>query len=543
MSHIQNLQKRPHGIYYLRVTIPADLVERFGCKEITRSLETKRLSRAQRLATLIKVETWKVFSMARNDTKLTQDELKAVARRFFEKTLAQAEADRLSQSLKKNEAQHILDHIAEMESNLDRWIGQNQLSQASEQIDEISQTEGISLDQDSEEYRQLAHYVLRALKDIQTILYDRTAGDFDSGPRDSLFQEEPLSAPPPKNHPSGTSICLDELIKRFLNEHKDVWKPKTLEKYTANLDFARQTLNGQIPVASIERSHIREVKEILQKLPADWAKKYPDMSSHEAASRSERAGENPMKPGSANAYLGTLSSLFSWADKQGFYEGNPASGLRVPDPVRAEDKRHPFQIDHLQTIFHAPIYTGMKSERLWDQSGETIVKNYRYWLPLVALFTGMRLGEITGLKPQHIKETSDSHVIEVVAAKTKAGIRIVPIHPILLDCGFLAHIAAMEGKEDVFEGASPKPFSKHFRRFLNSLKISDPHLVFHSFRHTFTDELRAARIEEPVAKALLGHSDGSVTSQYGRGYPVEVLSEAVAKIRYDGLDLAHLMKP
>jgi integrase len=64
--------------------------------------------------------------------------------------------------------------------------------------------------------------------------------------------------------------------------------------------------------------------------------------------------------------------------------------------------------------------------------------------------------------------------------------------------------------------------------------------VFHSFRHTFTDALRAAKIERDLKKALLGHSGGDVTDEYGEGFPVEVLNGELQKIVYHGLDLTRL---
>lgn len=66
------------------------------------------------------------------------------------------------------------------------------------------------------------------------------------------------------------------------------------------------------------------------------------------------------------------------------------------------------------------------------------------------------------------------------------------------------------------------------------LGITDRRKVFHSFRHTFKDACRRARIPEAVHDALTGHASGSVGRRYGSGQPVEVLAEAVAKLGYSG---------
>jgi hypothetical protein len=68
--------------------------------------------------------------------------------------------------------------------------------------------------------------------------------------------------------------------------------------------------------------------------------------------------------------------------------------------------------------------------------------------------------------------------------------------------------------------------------------------VFHSFRHTFIDALRAAGVSKEINSALVGHSNGGVHEQYGakeiaRRYGKR-LSGAVARVSYAGLDLSHL---
>jgi hypothetical protein len=44
-------------------------------------------------------------------------------------------------------------------------------------------------------------------------------------------------------------------------------------------------------------------------------------------------------------------------------------------------------------------------------------------------------------------------------------------------------------------------------------------------------------MSEEVHDALTGHSNGSVGRRYGRGVPLTVLAEAMARVVYPGLDL------
>jgi integrase len=72
--------------------------------------------------------------------------------------------------------------------------------------------------------------------------------------------------------------------------------------------------------------------------------------------------------------------------------------------------------------------------------------------------------------------------------------------------------------------------------------------VFHSFRHSFKDALRAAGVGEDVNDALLGHvGPGTVARQYGakemvRRFGLKQLADAVSRAGYPGLDLSHLYR-
>jgi integrase len=249
-------------------------------------------------------------------------------------------------------------------------------------------------------------------------------------------------------------------------------------------------------------------------------------------------GEVVLSPSTANSYLTSLSSLMAWAGKQGYVGSNPVSGMAFPDPVKNKDKRDPFLAKDLDRIFSAPIFTGMKSEHHWKQPGSVIVRGERFWIPFIALFTGMRLGEIINLSVDDIKVEDGIDCLIIRESKTEAGVRRMPIHPELKEMGLLGFVKGIQSGQPLFAGTSSDAYSKHFGRLLDSVGITDKKLVFHSFRHTFTDALRAAKVAEPITKALVGHSDGTVTGQYGSGYPVGVLYEELKRVSFPELVLS-----
>jgi len=145
--------------------------------------------------------------------------------------------------------------------------------------------------------------------------------------------------------------------------------------------------------------------------------------------------------------------------------------------------------------------------------------------------------------------TTDKHV------KTANSERYVPIHPRLVECGFMEFVAMRreQGGMKLFPelaistmGYYSDPFSKWFRRFLNKARAAKPKTCFHSFRHNFRDGLREARIDHDIALALGGWASANgresveTAEAYGRGFRVATLFEALKQIDYPNLDLRHL---
>ena len=138
--------------------------------------------------------------------------------------------------------------------------------------------------------------------------------------------------------------------------------------------------------------------------------------------------------------------------------------------------------------------------------------------------------------------------------KTSAGNRIVPLHPKLLQLGFLNYVNQVRPSKQskLFPqlewvpstGFSTK-ISRWFARYLKGLGIKQRGKNFHSFRHTVVNKLTTAQVYEPFIRELVGHSHGSITMDvYGGRKPIEVLAqECVMKINYsDSQIFAELLR-
>ena len=100
-------------------------------------------------------------------------------------------------------------------------------------------------------------------------------------------------------------------------------------------------------------------------------------------------------------------------------------------------------LEQLQSIFDAPHFAGCVSSTGWRKPGSYKIRDHRYWLPLLALWTGGRLGELAQLLTSDVVEISGIWVIRITDApdntnsdhvkrlKNPESERDVPVHPML----------------------------------------------------------------------------------------------------------------
>ena len=140
--------------------------------------------------------------------------------------------------------------------------------------------------------------------------------------------------------------------------------------------------------------------------------------------------------------------------------------------------------------------------------------------------------------------------------KTSTSERQIPVHPTLIECGFMNLVAQRreEGATRLFldydaadsDDSWSKTFSQWFRRYRQHVGVerivNDQNRVdFHSFRHGFEDAVRNLNgIDKDIRDALQGHGENGVSSEYGSGFYLQTLANAMNKEHFDGLDLSHL---
>lgn len=213
-------------------------------------------------------------------------------------------------------------------------------------------------------------------------------------------------------------------------------------------------------------------------------------------------------------------------------------------------RRQPFSIEQLNRFFASPIYaSAYRPKGAKEGAG--------FFMPILALFTGCREEELAQLRVDDVFKIQGTWVLRVCdyaeaqQVKTTAAIRIIPVHRVPIECGFIDYVECLRvtQEERVFpllkpgcRGQYSDAFSKFFNRYLDiKVGIKENSFDFHSFRHNFRNQLRICGVEEEVADALMGHS-GSGKSEgrrYGtHSYPLAPLVAALEKVDFKGLKLS-----
>lgn len=243
-----------------------------------------------------------------------------------------------------------------------------------------------------------------------------------------------------------------------------------------------------------------------------------------------------LKANSVNSRIGELNDLFKWAINNGHYtasDKSPVDGLRIGKKSQLASKTQsyePFTNDELKKIF-----------------GTGYLKKFNkpdfYWVPLVALFTGARREELASLKASNVSTVDGIPSIQIEDGKNQNARRLVPIHPQLIELGFMDYAQHVQGlgAEYLFPylvdgpNGRGKNVGRQFSNWLGELGIDSPRKVFHSFRHTVITRLHATGANPAHVMQIAGHADeakGVHFKTYTHDVGLKALADTLGALRY-----------
>lgn len=376
--------------------------------------------------------------------------------------------------------------------------------------------------------------------------------------REPVAIEEPSAATPPPSPPAPTAAPPSIRFTELVAYYRQKTKAKEEDVRVVERRFL-DTIGDDKPISEITeqdiiafRNHLENIPAYLPRgermgvpLPLLAAKYGPRVQE---AVRLLRVGEHhagdsvwhdddlpetaeqvrPLADASIEKQLNCLKGMFKRARTDRLVEKNVAAEV---DIIRrgVETQRLPLGPEDITALFSGPIYTGMRSTKVFWEPGNIVVGNSSFWLPLLALFTGMRLEEMAQMLPSDVRRIEGIDLIEVSEAdpegrkikriKSEHARRQIPLHGSVIEAGFLRYVQAARRERFVrlFPDLEPltladqtpvysRGFStKVWPRYRESVGVDNPRKPFHSLRHTFKAELKRRGIAYPEQDALLGH--------------------------------------
>ena len=229
---------------------------------------------------------------------------------------------------------------------------------------------------------------------------------------------------------------------------------------------------------------------------------------------------------------GFLNHFFTEMKSAGYLSQShilPTTGIRVFD----RKGRHGYQKKNRFELFSpAELDVIFEPNNLLTQR-----KPHEFWMPIIALYTGARINEIAQLKLTDIKKVDDLWVFDINdedgnSLKSESSVRAIPIHPILLELGFIEYIEDvrnLSGAIRVFpylrndsKGFADVP-SEAFARYLLAIGVKAEGKTFHSFRSTLIEHMRDRACDLELRQYYVGHSIDSVEDRHYLTMPAAIV--------------------
>ena len=546
------------GVFYIRRRVPDELRPALG-REYKRSLKTRDPLEAKARHAVEWTRSEEAFSLARAKLAgvqvLTKRDMQQLAARWFRQELEELEQSGNFRAWLppasdatvietphgwEEHREYLTIRQAVAEDNETDWLSvmRPYLLQALRSVNVAAPAEG------TDDYAELAeafHSHLLRLSDIAKL---RDDGDWTSKP--DVLELEPLSLERQRTEVKAKTLTeVFEAYKsdRLLNGDNRSTRA-TLADFEGTVTRFVQMF-GDLPVTAITRSTVQEYRAKLATFPV----KMPGaskLSANELIARAQSEGLPTLSSATVHNRLRVLGAVLGFAGRMGWIPENPvdASGVAKAAKATAKSKasrrRKDYTTSELGTIFRSALFTEEGWRPVRSDFGQAL-----YWLPVLLYYTGARREELCQLRASDVQTDDGITFLSILdtpddddgrTVKTQSSRRRVPLHPDLLALGFMDYQGTLPAGGQLFPSLQPnhrgfystniaKAWTKYLR---NVVSLDSPASPLHGFRHTFKTLSRQVGIPEDVHDAITGHSDGSVSREYG-GMPLSRMLEELQR--------------
>lgn len=221
-------------------------------------------------------------------------------------------------------------------------------------------------------------------------------------------------------------------------------------------------------------------------------------------------------------YLASLHVVLKYAADNARIRTNVAADVTVRVPKKIRLRNPGFTDEEAGMILRATL----------EPQPESLSPTHRLarrWIPWLCAYTGARVGEMSQLRAQDVKQIDGVWTVRITpdAGGVKSGkFRIVPVHDHLIAQGFL-DVVTNKGEGPLFfnpdRGRGGKDANPHHKKigerlgaWVRKLGVNDPNVQpNHAWRHRFETEMRRARLDYEARHVLVGHAHQTESGTYG----------------------------
>lgn len=409
-----------------------------------------------------------------------------------------------------------------------------------------------------EEMAELKELARRALLELSHRRLSRYTDNYDREWFDSFFD-------PTRAKPISTRALADAYLDETRTEYElNNVSQKRLDKVISQIECLVEIIGPDIPAHLIDDEVVQNVRKTLSHLPSNRTKLYPDVPIAEAIARGQKADRTVISPPTQRQYLDEMKRLLNLAVRRKLMSSNPAVHAKPlkKDNRAAHEKRLPFTTAQIISFFTSTFYQSCGPNAKEPYAGKD--RDWRFWLPLIMLFSGARPNELAQLQVQDVKQSKGGAWYLDIATvsengssaqvKTESSRRRIPLHQELLKCGFLEFATRRKQQNGVGADLFPTLKSNKYGNrawyaakrlnevFLPSVIKLSKEQALYSLRHNVRDALRRVSAPQDALRAIAGWSESGkqASDHYGDPGNPDFYVKWVNVIAYDGLDLSFL---